>query len=65
MRRIFRRLGLSIVAVAILAIAIAGAVSADNSGPLGPNLQAGDCIPDGSSLDPPNGPNVNMVGLDS
>ena len=64
MRRIFKVLGLAIVVVAILAITIAGTVSADNSGPLGPNPDAGDGIPDGSSLDAPNGPNGDMVGLD-
>ena len=63
MRRIFKVLGLAMVVVAILAIAIAGTVSAD-SGPLGPNPDAGDGIPDGSSLDAPNGPNGDMVGLD-
>ena len=64
MRRIFKVLGLAMVVVAILAITIAGTVSADNSGPLGPNPDAGDGIPDGSSLDAPNGPNGDMVGLD-
>ncbi|MDD4876445.1 MAG: hypothetical protein PHQ86_04855 [Dehalococcoidales bacterium] len=64
MRRIFKVLGLAIVVVAILAITIAGTVSADNSGSLGPNPDAGDGIPDGSSLDAPNGPNGDMVGLD-
>ena len=63
MRRILRVLGSATVVVAILAIAVAGAVSAD-SGPLGPNPDAGDGIPDGSSLDAPNGPNGDMVGLD-
>jgi len=54
MRRAFRIIGLSIVVVAILAVALAGTVSA--AGPLGPNPLAGDGIPDGSSLESPNGP---------
>ncbi|MFC1913420.1 hypothetical protein ACFLX7_04440 [Chloroflexota bacterium] len=64
MRRMLRILGLAMVVVAILATAIAGTVFADNSGPLGPNPDAGDGIPDGSSLDAPNGPNGDMVGLE-
>ena len=52
------------VVVAVLAIAIAGIVSADSSGPMGPNPQAGDGVSDGSSLDAPNGPNGD-VGVGS
>jgi hypothetical protein len=54
MKKIIKILGLALVVMAILAIALAGTASA--SGPLGPNPQAGDGIPDGSSLDSPNGP---------
>ena len=60
MSRIFRILGLSIVIVAILAVAIAGTVSANGSGPMGPAPNAGDGIPDGSGFDTPNGPNGNI-----
>ena len=35
---------------------------AADSGPLGPNPDAGDGISDGSSLDAPNGPNGSMSG---
>jgi len=52
------------VVVVILVITIAGTVSASNSGPLGPNPDAGDGISDGSSLDAPNGPNSDIVSLD-
>ena len=38
------------VVVAILAIAIAGIVSADSSGPMGPAPNAGDGISDGSGF---------------
>ena len=50
MRRILKRLGTSMMVAAICAFAIAGTVSADNSGPLGPNPDAGDGIPDGSGF---------------
>ena len=36
------------------------AFAGDPSGPLGPNLQAGDGDPDGSTLDSPNGPNGDI-----
>ena len=60
MRRILRILGSSLVIVAILAVVIAGTVAADSSGPMGPAPNAGDCIPDGSGFDDPNGPNGNI-----
>ncbi|MFC1873385.1 hypothetical protein ACFLW3_01050 [Chloroflexota bacterium] len=63
MKRLLKILGLTLTVVAIMTVALAGTVAA-SSGPLGPNLDAGDGIPDGSSLDAPNGPNGDMVGLD-
>lgn len=59
MRKMLRVLGLTMVVVAILAVTIAGTVSA-NSGPLGPNPDAGDGVSDGSSLQAPNGPNGDV-----
>ncbi len=49
----------------ILTVLLSGAALADDSsGPLGPNPDAGDGIPDGSSLDAPNGPN-GEIGSES
>jgi len=48
--------------VLALVLATAGTVLAAGSGPLGPNPDAGDGIPDGSSLDSPNGPNADASG---
>ena len=45
------------ILVLTLVLATAGTALAAGSGPLGPNPDAGDGIPDGSSLDSPNGPN--------
>ena len=59
MGKILRVLGLTMVVVFILAIAVAGIVSA-SSGSMGPNPDAGDGISNGSSLDVPNGPNGNI-----
>lgn len=47
-----------IIAVITLFLMSVGMVLAD-SGPLGPNPDAGDGIPDGSSLDAPNGANAD------
>lgn len=47
---------LIVIAVITMFLMCAGMVMADN-GPLGPNPGAGDGIPDGSSLNAPNGPN--------
>ena len=55
---------LVIIAVLTLILAHTSIAFADNSGPLGPNPLAGDGDPDGSSLDAPNGPNMN-VGSES
>ena len=55
---------LLIIAVITMVLITPSIAFADSSGPLGPNPQAGDGIPDGSSLDAPNGPNGNMSGLD-
>ncbi|MFC2040453.1 hypothetical protein ACFLTW_04700 [Chloroflexota bacterium] len=49
-KRMLRILGLTMIVVAILAVAIAGAVSAESSIPMGPAPNAGDGIPDGSGL---------------
>jgi len=43
--------------VLTLLLVTAGTALAAGSAPLGPNPQAGDGIPDGSTLDAPNGPN--------
>ena len=51
-----------ILAVIIMVLATSGIAYADDSGPLGPNPDAGDGIPDGSSLEPPNGPNGSQSG---
>ncbi|MFC1994916.1 hypothetical protein ACFLVK_00725 [Chloroflexota bacterium] len=48
---------LVIIAVIALVLTTSSIAFADSSGPLGPNPRAGDGIPDGSSLDAPNGPN--------
>ena len=53
---------LVIIAVIIMVLATSSIAFADNSGPLGPNPDAGDGIPDGSSLDSPNGPNGSTSG---
>jgi len=55
---------LVIIAVMTLVLTTSSIAFADSSGPLGPNPLAGDGVPDGSSLDAPNGPNMN-VGSDS
>ena len=57
MKRIKKILVTLTAAGLMLALAPAAIASADNAGPLGPNPLAGDGIPDGSSLDSPNGPN--------
>ena len=53
---------LVIIAVIIMVLATSGSALADGSGPLGPNPDAGDGIPDGSSLESPNGPNGSTSG---
>jgi len=50
------------ILVLTLVLATAGTALAAGSGPLGPNPEAGDGIPDGSSLDSPNGPNGDILG---
>ena len=55
---------LLIIAVITMVLITPSIAFADSSGPLGPNPQAGDGIPDGSSLDAPNGPNGYMPGLE-
>ena len=55
-------LGLSVLVAALMALAIAGTVSA--AGSLGPNPLAGDGISDGSSLESPNGPCGDCVCSD-
>ncbi len=57
MRNIFKALGLTLVVVALLTVVLAGTVSA-SSGPMGPAPNSGDCIPDGSGFETPNGPNA-------
>jgi len=51
---------LVIIAVMALVLTTSSIAFADSSGPLGPNPLAGDGVPDGSSLDAPNGPNMNV-----
>ena len=51
---------LVIIAVIALVLTTSSIAFADSSGPLGPNPLAGDGVPDGSSLDAPNGPNMNV-----
>ena len=53
-----------IIAFMTLVLATSSIASADISGPLEPNPLAGDGVPDGSSLDAPNGPNMK-VGSES
>jgi len=43
-----------------LVLTISSIAFADSSGPLGPNPQAGDGIPDGSGFDGPNGANGDV-----
>jgi hypothetical protein len=50
------------IIVLTLLLVTAGTALAAGSGPLGPNPDAGDCDPDGSSLDSPNGPNGAISG---
>ena len=54
-----RKLLVLVVVVILFLVTVGSALAA--SGPLGPNPDAGDGIPDGSSLDAPNGP-VNSDG---
>jgi len=53
MKRTFKILGLAMVITSILVIALAGTVMASNQA--GPAPSSGDCIPDGSGFDGPNG----------
>jgi len=48
------------VAVLTMVLATAGTVFADGSGPMGPAPNSGDCVPDGSGFDGPNGPNADV-----
>ncbi len=50
---------LLVIAVVSIFLLSAGMVLADSNGPMGPNPDAGDCVPDGSSLDAPNGANAD------
>jgi hypothetical protein len=51
---------LVILAVAIMLIATSGIAFADSNGPMGPAPNSGDCVPDGSGFDSPNGPNADV-----
>jgi hypothetical protein len=51
-----RAILMTVMMLVFSSLAFAGSVS----GPLGPNPQAGDGIPDGSSLESPNGPNDDV-----
>ena len=51
---------LVIVAVVVMIIATSGIAFADSNGPMGPAPNSGDCVPDGSGFDSPNGPNADV-----
>jgi len=51
---------LVIMAVITIVLATASVALADDSGPMGPAPNSGDCIPDGSGFDGPNGANGNV-----
>ena len=59
-----KKMVIIIIALITLVLTTSSIAFADSSGPLGPNPQAGDGWPDGSSLDAPNGPNGYMSDLD-
>ena len=56
MRKVF-----VLITVVVLVLLTAGTALAAN-GPVGPAPSSGDCIPDGSGFDGPNGPNGNADG---
>ena len=55
MKHVIKLAGIAVMVAAILVFTIAGVVSAA-SGPMGPAPNSGDCIPDGSGFEAPNGP---------
>ena len=60
MEKSMKILGLAMALTIILTVIAAGAAFAANSTPQGPAPNSGDCIPDGSGLDSPNGPNADI-----
>lgn len=58
MRKMFGILGLLLMIAAVMSFVVPAAVLAD--GPMGPAPNSGDCIPDGSGFDSPNGPAGNV-----
>ena len=54
---------LVIIVVITLFVAATGIAVADSAGPMGPAPNSGDCDPDGSGFESPNGPNSNQVSV--
>ncbi len=64
MKKLVRYLGIAVTLTAVLVVSLASVAFAANSTPMGPAPNSGDCVPDGSGFDGPNGP-VGDVGSGS
>ena len=62
MKRLLKLCGKTILVATVLTLLISGSVlAAENVGPFGPAPNSGDCNPDGSGLEAPNGPNGVII----